>query len=127
MHVDVESAQDIAYEMKASPNFAKTINLAVWRGADDDEPVASAMDQPDHLGQVWICFSKGEDPRLTRKFRENVMRRIMQRWPDTLSLPIMPTGAIPLHEGLIRTPTGYKVNPLDARKYEPVGAVGSGH
>src|SRR5580700_6345275 len=54
MHVDVESAQDLAQEARVSPAFAKTMNAAVWRGANDDEAVASAMDQPDHLGQVWI-------------------------------------------------------------------------
>jgi len=37
------------------------------------------------------------------------MREIMQRWPCTLSLPIMPTGAIPLHGDLVRTSNGYMV------------------
>jgi hypothetical protein len=118
MHVDVESAQDLAQEARVSPAFAKTMNAAVWRGANDDEAVASAMDQPDHLGQVWIMFSRGEDPRLSTRFRENAMRQIMRRWPDTLSLPIMPTGAIPLHGDLIRTSNGYMVNPSEAHKYE---------
>lgn len=118
MHVDVESAQDIANETEVSSDFAKTINLAVWRGANDDECIASAMDQPDHLGQVWLMFSRGKDPQLATRFRESAMRQIMLRWPDTLSLPIMPTGAIPLHRDLIRTPYGYKVNPSEAQKYQ---------
>jgi hypothetical protein len=118
MHVDVESAQDLAQETHVSPAFAKTMNAAVWRGAKDDEAVASAMDQPDHLGQVWIMFSRGKDPELTTRFREEVMSQIMLRWPDTLSLPIMPTGAIPLHRDLIRTPNGYLVNPSEAHKYQ---------
>jgi len=117
MHVDVESAQDLAQETKASPAFAKTMNAAVWRGANDDEAVASAMDQPDHLGQVWIMFSRGKDPQLTTRFRESAMRQIILRWPATLSLPIMPTGAIPLHGDLVRTPNGYVVNPSEAYKY----------
>src|SRR5258708_4922937 len=60
MHVDVESTQDLARETKISPAFAKTMNAAVWRGANDDEAIASAMDQPDHLGLVWIMFSRGK-------------------------------------------------------------------
>jgi hypothetical protein len=122
MHVDSESAQDIAQETKVSPAFAKTMNVAVWRGANDDEAVASAMDLPDNLGKIWLSFSKGKDPQLTARFRDNAMRQIMLRWPDTLSLPIMPTGAIPLPRDLIRTPTGYIVNPSESHKYELRGA-----
>jgi hypothetical protein len=42
----------------------------------------------------------------------------MRSWPGTLSLPIMPTGAIPLRRDLIRTPRGYVVNPAEVHKYE---------
>jgi hypothetical protein len=70
------------------------MNATVWQGANDAEAIASAMDQPDHLGQVWISFFRGKDPALNSSLRENVMREITRRWPDTLSLPIMPTGAI---------------------------------
>jgi hypothetical protein len=45
------------------------------------------------------------------------MREIMLRWPGTLSLPIMPTGAIPLPRDLVRTPNGYIVDPSEAHKY----------
>jgi len=75
------------------------------------------MDGHDHLGQAWITFSKGEDPKIATKFRDRVMREIVGRWPDTLSLPIMPTGAIPLYGDLIRTPKGYVVAPSAAFKY----------
>ena len=118
MHVDVESAQDLAQETQVSPAFAKTMNASVWRGANDDEAVASAMDEPDHLGQVWIMFSRGKDPQLTTRFRESAMSQIMLHWPNTLSLPIMPTGAIPLRRDLVRTSTGYIVNPAEVHKYE---------
>jgi hypothetical protein len=127
MHVDVESAQGLAQETQVSPAFAKTMNAAVWRGANDDEAVASAMDQPEHLGQVWIMFSRGKDPKLTTRFRESAMSQIMLRWPDTLSLPIMPTGAIPLHGDLIRTPNGYIVNPSQAHKYSLDGTESRPH
>jgi hypothetical protein len=94
-----------------------TINAAVWRGTSDDEPIASAMDQPDHLGQVWVSFDRGEDPALSSRFREETMREVVRNWPATLSLPIMPTGAIPLHRDLIATPKGYVVDPAEAHKY----------
>jgi len=118
MHVDAESSEDLKAETKVSPNFEMTMKAAVWRGSDDDEAVASAMDQFDHLGRVWIMFSRGKNPTLTGRFRENAMREIMLRWPGTLSLPIMPTGAVPLIQDLVRTPNGHVVNPSAAHKYE---------
>jgi hypothetical protein len=118
MHVDAASNEDLKQQAKGSPAFEMTMNATVWKGANDDEPIASAMDQPDHLGQVWISFSKGEDVMLNTRLREAAMREIMRNWPKTLSLPIMPTGAIPLHRDLIRTPEGYVVNPAEAHKYE---------
>jgi hypothetical protein len=122
MHVDAESSEDLKAEAKVSPNFEMTMKAAVWRGSNDDEAVASAMDQFDHLGRVWIMFSRGKDPAQTSRFRESAMREIMLRWPDTLSLPIMPTGAIPLARDLTRTPSGYVVNPSEAHKYDLAGA-----
>ena len=68
------------------------------------------MDYRDHLGEVWIAFFKGEDSALASRFRERAIHEIMLHWPGTLPLPIMPTGAIPLHRDLLRTPTGYVLN-----------------
>jgi hypothetical protein len=113
MHVDAASQQQLE---SMAPNVVMTIYAAVWRGSADDEPIASVMDA-DHLGQAWVTFSRGTDPKENRKFREHAMREIARRWPDTLSLPIMPTGAIPLYSDLIRTPKGYVVAPSAAHKY----------
>jgi hypothetical protein len=121
MHVDAASSQELEREAKVSPEFEMTMNAAVWRGSNDDEAVASAMDQHDHLGLVWIAFFRGKDPTLASRFRESAMREIMLRWPGTLPLPIMPTGAIPLYGDLVRTPNGYIVNPSEAHKYDLAG------
>src|SRR5258708_23849036 len=107
MHVDAASSNELEKMAKAIPGAKMTMNAAVWRGSNDDEAVASAMDQHDHLGQVWIMFFSGKDPTLASRFRESATRQIMLRWPETLSLPIMPTGAIPLYSDLIRTPHVY--------------------
>jgi hypothetical protein len=121
MHVDAESDTDLESEAKASPNFRMTMKAAVWRGSNDDESVASAMDQFDHLGQVWLMFARGKDPAMVARFRERAMHGIMVHWPSTLSLPIMPTGAIPLHRDLVRTTSGYIVKPSEAYKYDLPG------
>jgi hypothetical protein len=122
MHVDAANRNELEKMAKTIPGAEMTMNAAVWRGSNDDEVVASAVDQHDHLGQVWIMFSRGKDPTLTSRFRESAMREITLRWPGTLSLPIMPTGAIPLHRYLVRTPNGYMVNPSEAHKYRLDGA-----
>lgn len=114
LHVDSASNEDL--EHRASIH-RMTLSAAVWRGENDDEAIASAMDGPDHLGQIWLTFSKGEDPALNERFRDAAMHAIMRRWPETLSLPIMPTGAIPLSRDLVRTPQGYVVNPSEAARY----------
>ena len=120
MHVDAASSQQLKSEAKVSPEFDMTMNATVWRGSNDDEAIASAMDHRDHLGLIWIAFFRGSDPALANRFREGAMREIMIRWPGTLSLPIMPTGAIPLHRDLVRTPDGYIVSPAEAHKYDRV-------
>jgi hypothetical protein len=118
MHVGAASGVDLEATAKAVPPEAEmTMDPAVWRGAGDDEAVASAMDAHDHLGQVWITFSKGKEPAINSRFRESAMREIVRRWPGTLLLPIMPTGAIPLCRDLLRTPNGYVVKPSEAYKY----------
>jgi hypothetical protein len=122
MHVDAVSSQELEREAKVGPEFEMTVNAAVWRGSNDEEAVASAMDHHDHLRQVWITFFGGKNPTVTGRFRESATREIMRRWPGTLSLPIMPTGAIPLHRDLVRTANGYVVNPSEAHKYALAGA-----
>jgi hypothetical protein len=52
MHVDAENSENLKAEAKVGPNFEMTMKAAVWRGVNDDEAVASAMDQFDHLGHV---------------------------------------------------------------------------
>jgi hypothetical protein len=118
MHVDAASSDQLKQNARAIPDAEMTVNATVWRGSNDDEAIASAMDFYDHLGRVWISFFKGKDPALNSRFRESAVREIMLRWPDTLSLPIMPTGAIPLAQDLVRTPTGYIVNPAQAHRYQ---------
>lgn len=114
-HVDASDTDELRQLSEVSP---MTIHAAVWRGKDDDEAVASIMDQHDHLGEAWIMFSKGEQPERVARFRDRVMRKVIQRWPETASLPIMPTGAIPNRYQMERTDDGYKLNPDAASNYQ---------
>ncbi len=117
LHLDVATRQELQRTAEIIPAAEMTIHAAVWRGETDDESEAVIMDQHDHLGHVWIMFSRGEDPQLATTFRERAVREIVARWPQTLSLPIMSNGAIPSHTDLVRTPEGYILDPAAASKY----------
>ena len=114
-HVDAATADELKAASAVSP---QSLNATVWRGKDDDEPIASAMDFQDRIGRVWISFSLGSDPVRSRHFRETLVPAVKNHWPDSASLPIMPSGAIPLQEDLDRTANGYIVKRSAAGKYE---------
>ena len=117
-HVDAATEDQLKAVSKVSP---QTFSAAVWRGKDDDEPIASAMDFEGRLGRVWLSFSLGEDPQRSARFREKLVPEIRKFWPETASLPIMPNGGIPLTEDLVRTPSGYAVKQSAAAKYQHKG------
>ncbi|MEB0284593.1 hypothetical protein, partial [Sphingomonas sp. 10B4] len=113
-HVDAATPEEIQQSNSVSPI---TVNATVWRGKNDDEVVASAMDGIGHVGRVWLSFEKGSDQQTFSAFKADLWRHVRRRWPDALPLPIMPTGAIPLPNDLVRTPDGFKVKPSAAAKY----------
>lgn len=100
------------------------MDAAIWKG-NDEEVVASAMDSEDHLGRVWLIFFHGTQPYKNAQFRIALTSEIHQFWPAARSLPIMPDGAIPNVSDLIRTPSGYVVNPTAASAYNALGANGA--
>jgi hypothetical protein len=114
-HLAAATPEELRSASEVSPI---TLNATIWRDKGDTEIVASAMDYRDNLGRIWISFAKGQDPKRFDAFRHQVMQSVARRWPGTLSLPIMPTGAIPLPADLIRTPSGYIVDPAARAKYE---------
>lgn len=113
-HVDAATPEELKVLSEVSP---MTFSASVWRGEDDEESMLSAMDFKDRIGRVWIGFPRGQDPHRSTQFRERLVFKIRAIWPETASLPIMPSGAIPLIADLIRTPSGYVVNPAAAAKY----------
>lgn len=114
LHVDAVSDEDLHILSQISP---LTMNAAIWRG-DDEEMVASAINPPTRPEKVWITFAQGERPGQFTAFRHGLMRKIIQHWPETLPLPIMPTGAIPNPHDMDRTPSGYVVKPSERWRYE---------
>lgn len=113
-HVDAATPQELEVLSKVSP---LTFSASIWRGKNDEESIASAMDFEDRIGRVWLTFRFGQDPDRSKRFRERLLPKVLAVWPDTASLPIMPSGAIPLTRDLVRTPSGYVVKPSAEARY----------
>lgn len=114
-HVDAATDEELANMSTVSPT---RLNATVWRG-NDVEIVASAMDMVDHVGRVWITFSKGQNPPAFARFRTRLIAALKRRWPQTASLPVLPEGNIPLAADLVRTPSGYQLKPSARATYAP--------
>lgn len=85
-------------------------------GGDLRQTEARVSDQF-HFNQVWISFSQGADPALARRFQDRLMSRTIQRWPETLSVPVAQTGSLPHKEDLVRTDAGYEIDPARLAGY----------
>ncbi|MDZ4054296.1 MAG: hypothetical protein U1E24_13715 [Phenylobacterium sp.] len=99
-----------------SPIVRGSIHAIVYRAGDIRQIEARVSDQF-QLGHVWISFRQGEDVALARRFRERVMARTIERWPETLSVPVAQTGALPLKEDLVRGDHGYEIDPAKLAGY----------
>jgi hypothetical protein len=67
MHVDAASKAELEREANVSPNFKMTMKAAVWRGSNDDEGVASAMDLITGAG-VWAFMANIHDQQMWLAF-----------------------------------------------------------
>lgn len=116
LDVTAETAQEMERWADMSPELRKSIDATVYRGGDLRQPEAHVSDQF-HFGHVWISFNQGEDPALARRFRDQLMSRIIERWPETLSVPVAQTGALPHKKDLVRGSQGYEINPARMAGY----------
>lgn len=114
LHFGAWTAADLEQVREISP---MTINADVWR-RDEDDLEAGVLDLPGSNGRARLTYARGEDEALARRFRERSLRAILERWPATRRLPILPDGGIPLPEDLRWTKDGYRVEPSAAASYE---------
>lgn len=119
MHVDEVS--NGRREAEAAANgFASddrgTVFVGVWRGANDDDPEASAGDAG-HRGRAWLDFARGKYPERSTRFRRAVLAEVYRRWPDSKALPVLPSGGLPLAHDLRLTEAGYRIAQDAAASY----------
>jgi hypothetical protein len=115
LDVDVETAEQNRMAEKI-PELRSSIHATVYRSGYRRHSEALVSDQF-HPGSVWISFQKGEDPALAQRFRERLMSRTIERWPETLSVPIAQTGALPHKRDLVRGNQGYEIDPAKMAGY----------
>ncbi len=116
LHIDRATDTELSEVSYLMPEAAMTIDAAVWRGEEDDHIEADVSDLG-HAGRVRVLFLQGEDPELATRFREWAIREVLQTYPETRILPVMPTGAIPLPKDLCATEGAYQVKSEAAEKY----------
>ncbi len=116
LDVKVETEQEMERWAEMSPELRKSIHAIVYRGGDLRQTEARVSDQF-HFGHVWISFAQGEDPALARRFRNQLMSRTVERWPETLSVPVAETGSLPHKEDLVRRDHGYEIDPARLPEY----------
>ncbi|MDD3447207.1 MAG: hypothetical protein PHS60_17535 [Zavarzinia sp.] len=114
LHVEGVTATGLDRMSRVSP---VTFHATILRAEDDGEPIALAMDFRGHIGRVWLCFFRGEDPELGLRFRNALVPMIESAFPATLPLPVMSGGTIPSATDLVRTPSGYELDPSAAARY----------
>lgn len=124
LDVKVETAQEMERWAKMSPKLRKSIDVIVYRGDDLRQTEARVSDQF-HFDDVWISFTRGEDPALARRFRDQLMSRTIERWPETLIVPVAQTGSLPHKKDLVRTDVGYEINPARLAGYNCGTAPGN--
>lgn len=113
-HVDHASDQELAL----SPEWARrTFSASVWAGANDDEYIASAMNEPPTSGRVWLSFRRGQKSGQADRFKTSLMQEVRTLWPETKELPILDGETIPLPDDLVIDGDRYILNPAAADRY----------
>lgn len=118
-HVDDGSEQwrDFAKVAKDLPLPArKKLYAGIWSGKDDDDFIAMA-DDGGHNGRSWITVYSGKHGAAAKRFWVDLKAQLIRRWPAARTVPILPSGALPLSDDLQLTPRGYRIKRSAAAKY----------
>ena len=113
-HLDALSEAEL--EAISLPSSPIRLNASIWRGEDDEEIMANALDMV-HPGHAWLTFTLGEEPARSTRLRRLLVARIKREWPDAARLPISVHGTIPLPDDLELTPSGYRLKQAAEPKY----------
>lgn len=119
-HVDHATDEELAARSAVLPT---TFSAAVWAGANDEENIASALNEPNRSEKVWLTFAVGQDAARLTRFRTSLMQEVRATWPDTKELPVLRGETIPLPDDLVVEGDKYVLKPSAAVRYS--GATGT--
>jgi hypothetical protein len=111
-HVDSATDQELAEV------YHLTINACAWKGKEDHETLACAMDFEERPGLIYLTFDKGSAPGLNTRFRDAVVDELTERFGALPKIPQMPNGALPLARELVLDGKNYTVSQDNLRRYE---------
>ena len=120
LHVDDVTQRWREFEAGSNtvvPAERGTIFVGVWRGRNDNELIADVGDTG-HPGRVWLTFVRGQHTAVATAFRNAVIAEIKAKWPEAKTLPVLPSGGLPLLRDLQLTSTGYRIRRAAAAVYE---------
>lgn len=119
MHVD-DGSEETAALQRTDPNFPdfarRSLDVGVWRGANDDDMEVSA-DDAGHPGRAWLTFAQGTQVEAATRMREGLLQDLRRRWPNAQPLPVLPWGGLPLSGDMVLTPSGYRIKRSQAAGY----------
>jgi hypothetical protein len=118
-HVDYATKRELAAR---SVVVRTTFSAAVWAGANDEENIASALNEPNRSEKVWLTFSVGQDAARVTRFRTSLVEEVRATWPDTKELPVLNGETIPLPDHLIVDGDKYILDPSAADRYNASSA-----
>jgi hypothetical protein len=101
----------------APPEFKKKLYFALDRPLKGREEWEVTAKDDGKGADPWVVFFYGVDPPKAKVSRDLLVAAVREGFPDLLEVPIMPSGALPLRQHLIRTPAGYEVRPDRAAAY----------
>lgn len=114
-HVDASTDAELEY---VGAVHRQTINACAWKGRDDDETLACAMDFEDLPGLVYLTFNKGSEPKTNDAFREAALAALEVRFGPLPTIPIMSSGSLPLAQDLVLEDGHYTVDEHALDRYE---------
>ena len=119
MHVDDDSQRwrEFQRDSNAPANTRMSIYVGMWRGSKDED-MEVGIDDMGHLRRAWVSFYRGGKQDLPAPALAQILRQITNRWSDAVYLPALPSGGLPLESDLRRTPSGYKIAPGSAERYD---------
>lgn len=111
---------DSAY-MNETTNGQLTVHMTLFRPLEGEKEWPEVKVQAEANHSPWVLFLPPAEERYaepTASTRQRILSALRARWPNLRTVPILPSGGVPLSQDVVWTRDGYKVAPEKASGYE---------